>query len=806
MNKLVISLAIATTLGLTACGDETINDVKKEVAENGPSVDFPGRVVFDPSIGIDGLSVPNDLIFIGSKDGTLEVPGVDPTDISNPLFSVSALDGWSISHPFVLKINFPDGATLDPSSASNPSSIRVFETTMGGDATDADCTAVPRGIACKVVNELVFGQDFYTQPSSDGVVIAPLKPLKGKTTYLVAMTNSLKDLAGTPVVGSSYYDLMRQDINDNPLGDEDQLALQAVINSYEDVVIAEGVDEDSIIYTMAMTTQSTTDVLYTLKSLMANDLQQGIYPSIGMADTGLSVADVLAAQIPAEAVPLYSAANYMRGSITLPYYSGIPSEENPLAPTNTWWTGLCDSGAMLAGVAAQNPAAIPTAPISQTDGMCMAISAAKGLAAPGLRDLGIDTERNLTKYNPVPKPTKMMPIDVQMTTPDLAWANLVRASMEMEPLAEPENGWPVVIMQHGITRSKELMLLLTGALSVNGFATVAIDYPLHGSRGFEVTDKQGNVHVINASDGMGGSTLHYVNLASMLTMRDNTRQSAIDILGLRLGLNFFGGLDSDGNQININSNEVHFMGYSLGGIYGINGVALANTPLAPSVDPLFNITSNVLAMPGLMLATFGMESPAFEGLAKSNLTLSASPEFKALVEDNLPADYTQAQLSAFYEAFYSHLDASQQAGLDAGFALFTLIAQTVTDSGDSVAFIDALAATETPTLLFEVVGNGADNLPDQTVTNTTPFSPLGGTEPLIKVLDLQSINATSQGSGVVRYINGHHGSLVDPRPDPIASPDTELSGRVTKEMQSQMVSFYATQGKMVVVNDTEVIQ
>ena len=189
------------------------------------------------------------------------------------------------------------------------------------------------------------------------------------------------------------------------------------INSYEAAVVSAGVDSDSIIYSAAMTTQSTTRVLSTVKALMAQvtlpqmiaEAQQGI-PAIGVADTGMSVANVLGDAIPASLVPLYSAANYIRGSITLPYYSGVPSAENPLAPVNDWWRARCDSGATLAGLAAANPSAIPAGPLDENDGFCMNF---------GLRDLssssnpalaGIDTERNLTKFNPIPATSAMLQI------------------------------------------------------------------------------------------------------------------------------------------------------------------------------------------------------------------------------------------------------------------------------------------------------------------------------------------------------------------------------------------------------------
>lgn len=806
MNKLVLGLAIASTLGLSACDDETIKDVEKEVVDNGSAVTPTARVKFDPSAGAAGLSIPNDLIFSGTVDGTLEIPVDDPLDGSDPFVAISALDGWSISQPFSLAIEFPAGTSLDATSV-DPSAVRIFEAVMGGDANDSDCTSVTRGLACKIVGELTFGQDFVTQASGNNVNVIPMQPLKAETTYIMAMTNSLRDNNGKAVAGSSTYELVRQDINTLPLGNASQLALQGTVNSYEAALVAAGVDSDTLIYSAAMTTQSTTRVLSTVKSLLAagvpqmlENAQQGI-PAIGIADTGMSVANVLGDNIPDSLAPLYSSANYFRGSITLPYYSGIPSAENPLAPANDWWRARCDSGATLAGLAATNPSAIPAGPLDANDGFCMKF---------GLRDLSsvvaIDTERNLTKFNPIPATTAMLPIDVQMTTPDLVWANAVRASMtdsegnSLPALEEPENGWPVAILVHGITSTKEQMLPITGLLSLYGIATIAIDQPLHGSRGFDLNGD--GVDDINTSTV---STLHYVNLASMLTMRDNTRQSTADLLGLRLGINFLGGVDGDGNPIKVDSSKVHLLGHSLGGIYGMNTVGLANTSLDPQIDGLFNIASTSLAMPGLMLANFGIESPAFEGLAKSNLTLELSPAFKAAVEATLPEGYTQQDLSNFYFAFYDALDATQKAELDAGFAQFTFAAQTVTDSGDPIAYVQALAATNTPTHLIEVVGNGVDNLSDQTVTNTAPFTPMGGTEPAIALLGLAGVSEDTYGSGAVRFVNGHHSSILDPRPN-AASPDPELSGRATQEMQTQVATFFASMGQLIKVTDAAVVK
>jgi Pla-1/cef family extracellular lipase len=386
MKKLVLSIAIAASIGLTACDDETIKDVQQEVAANGPAVTPSARVVFDPTNGV--LSVPNDLLFQGSVDGTLQIPGEQGTlaDNADPQLALGTQDGWSIAQPFVLAIDFPAGTGLDSPSVFSADSVKVYQATMGGDATDADCAAVERGLACKIVKELVFGVDFIAQASGNSVSIIPTKPLAAKTTYLVALTDSLKDNNGKAVAPSTTYELVKQDITTDPLGSASQLGLQLIINSFETAISSTGVNKENIIYTMAMTTQSTTDAIFAVKSVMVGNLQQGVFPTIGIQDTGASVADILAGFLPPEQVPLFQTANYMRGSITLPYYLGIPSIADPTAPMTERIRALCDSGATLAGLAASNPAAIPADAVSATDAQCMAISAASGLPAPGLRD------------------------------------------------------------------------------------------------------------------------------------------------------------------------------------------------------------------------------------------------------------------------------------------------------------------------------------------------------------------------------------------------------------------------------------
>lgn len=806
MKKLVLSLAIISALGLSGCDSETIEDVKNDVAENGTPVVASARVVFDPGADEPRLSVPNDLLFSGTTDGTLNLPVDDATDYSDPTVAMSAIDGWSTTNPFVLEIDFPAGTSLDASSVFDAASVKVYE-----------CEPKLLTENCTVASELTFGVDFIAQASGNSIAVVPLKPLKAKTAYILALTNNLKDSNGKAIAGSSTYESVRQDITVNPMATEAQLGLQTVINAYENAIVAAGADKDSLIYTMSMTTQSTVDVLATAKALMANNVPamleaaMGGSPAILVQDTGLSVADILAGQIPAELTALYSSANFLQGDISLPYYLGVPSTENPQAPVNDWWKALCDSGVTLAGLAAANPDAIPADATSVDDGTCMAISAAQGLAAPGLRALGVDAERNLSQYSPVPKANAMMDIKVQMTTPDVAVANAVRPAFGLAAdLEEPVSGWPVVILQHGITSKKEDMLALTGILSAYGLATVAINHPLHGdpdvfggamdggSRGFDLN--------ADGTDDINASTVsatHYMNLASLLTTRDNLRQSTSDLLGLRLGLNFLGGA-------NIDATNVHFLGHSLGAITGMNFIGLTNTALDPQVDPLFAVKTNTQAMPGVMVANFLLESGAFGDVIKSSLTYSASEDFQAYVAQVHMGTSTPTteELIGYYQGFYALLTPEQQAELAGTFAQFAFAAQTVTDAGDPANYAAMMAATNTPTHLIEVVGNGSDNLSDQVIPNTVSSAPFAGTEGAIALLGLPSISETTQGesvSGAVRFLFGHHSSILDPSVRPEAL-DPVMTGAATSEMQVEVANFFSSNGQVIPVVNPEVVQ
>ncbi|RVT49189.1 lipase [Rheinheimera sediminis] len=794
MNKLLLSFAIASALGLAGCGGESLDDIKKDT-QTGGEVQIPlSRIIYDPANGI--LSAPNDLLLQGTKDGTLFMPTekdaagahLAAPNYADPSTALGALDGWSTQQPFTVALSFATGVSLDAASVQQPGSVYLVETLMGDPASpDADCRVVPRGAACKAVKALTFGVDYVSRASGNNVAVIPLKPLKPATTYILVFTDSLKDSEGRSVSPSVTYELVKQDIATKPLGTASQLALQSVINGFENAVSTQSINKAGIIYTAAITTQSTAPVFSTIKRLMApSALNNNTPPQVLIADTGRLVSDLLfpgqpIADSAADPRFIFKLAKLYSGTINLPYYLGAATTEEPMAPLNTRWKARCDSGAIIAQLTDAEKTALEAA---MTDPAQMGNDAfCNGASNGALRDFGLDKQRHLTQFNTIPKVNSTQTLAVQVTVPD----EVRGAALG---LVKPEAGWPVVILQHGITSKKEDMLAITGALSARGFATIAIDHPLHGSRGFGA---------LNASNG---NATVYMNLSNLLVTRDNLRQSIADMLGLRLGLNF-------NNQTSLlNSQNVQFLGHSLGAITGTSMVALANSTTGNAqLDALYKVQSATLAMPGGAVANFLLDSAAFGPTIKASVLLGAggatAEGYIAYATSNSCGTGQTAPYAACFNDFVQALAVSNPAALaalNASFSSFAFAAQTVTDAGDPNNYASMLVASATPTYIIEVVGNGSDQLPDQVIPNSSAAMPLAGTEPLAALLGAAALNNVAgtypvTGTALSRFIAGNHSSILSPTG----------SAAATAEMQAQSVSFFMGRGAAVVVTNGAVM-
>ena len=132
-----------------------------------------------------------------------------------------------------------------------------------------------------------------------------------------------------------------------------------------------------------------------------------------------------------------------------------------------------------------------------------------------------------------------------------------------------------------------------------------------------------------------------------------------------------------------------------------------------------------------------------------------------------------------YPVFEAGLDAEGIAAVNTDLLTFAFAAQTVIDSSDPNVYGGMYQLFGPETLMQEVVGDGADNLPDQVIPNQSTILPFGGTEPLAAFMGIGAIDA-SAASGLVRFTAGSHGSPLDP------------ADATTPEAQTQIISLFSS--------------
>jgi len=284
------------------------------------------------------------------------------------------------------------------------------------------------------------------------------------------------------------------------------------------------------------------------------------------------------------------------------------------------------------------------------------------------------------------------------------------------------------------------------------YAAVAIDLPLHGiddntsklymsniERTFDVDyvtqDSECNIIATQPDGKPDCSGTHYINLKSLLTARDNMRQSTSDFIALKNALGTAIGVKFDASQVS-------FVGHSLGAMAPFGFLTHRK------------LDTVVLANPGGGIAELLNNSPRFgpvieAGLAAEGIT-KGSPEYDS----------------------------------------FMLATQTIIDDADPINYAN-MAATNQKMLSFEVID-------DQVIPNSVETALLSGTDPLLSILDAKDINISeANASGVItiypktntvsRFTEGTHSSLLDPGTTP----------NVTIEMQTETVSFIKAKGNAV---------
>jgi len=581
MSKRIILVLLATLFTASVMAEPIVLPTNKD----GSIITGILTADFDPANGV--APIPGNLFFLGTDDFTLNPPigDADPNDYGDPLVALSTLDGFSTTEKWVATFSSEPYA-LDPATVIPGQTVRMFEV-----STIFGTIVAVSG----VVRELTPGREFVAVYSGNTLAIIPTSPLKEMTTYMAVLTNGIKDTQGNDATPDQTYFLSKRadswlDENGHStysLIDDATAAtlegLRQMTLGHETAAASQGIDPADVILSWTAQTQSITPVLKNLRSI-ARPAATVVGP------TGMDTS----------AVGGFGLADVYAGIITIPYYLGVPSAENPTAPLTEFWT------------------AEPGAYVAPFDAL--------GLSP---------TSTHITVANPFPVVTSMQTVPLMMAVPNASSGH-----------TKPAAGWPVVIYGHGLGGNRSHLLTVADAAAQAGYAVIAIDTPLHGispddpvlgplhakngpfadianERTFDVDYVNNDTGAPGPDGKADGSGTHMINLSSMLTSRDNARQAQADLSILAVTIP---SISYDGDALpDLDGSTIQYTGLSMGAIMGT-----VFTAAEPTVNNAF------------------LSAPA-GGIARA---LEASPTFGPGIRAGLEAAAGLVPGTADYELFF----------------------------------------------------------------------------------------------------------------------------------------------------------
>ena len=690
MNKRLFALALLPAIAITGC---LVDDEASTDPEPRPTDGF--KVQYVPSAGIGPF--PNDLYF---GDGSVRMPtfleeGEDlraDAPVTSPVEALSALDGFStISPQYIGMTDEIDAGSLEPGE-----NFILYD--IGNDVE----LSADEDYSVRVVDEETQGLRV--------LEVLPLRPLAPGGQYALVLTDGIESRVDEIEGGlqpDRQFRLMRDAIaadeefsdelaeellgSDAPQSDRDrmQAIYEEIITPAVEIGESLGVAPDEMAVAATFRTQSIFDGL--------EAAAEGIEPrDLDLDYTGQQTGD---GNIPGE-----GDAHLWIGETTLPYYlhDNVPADEDESGfhALNSYWVHEDEDG----------------------------------------------TPRHIRPDTAEPMERSVQTVPVFVITPD-------------EEGAEPGDGWPVIIFQHGLTQNRMNLVALADVFAEAGYAAVAIDHPLHGlesgsarllwssildgdtdqERHFDM-DADGEVDADSPASGA-----HYVNIQSLLTSRDNLRQSVVDILQITASVAADDRFDGD---------DISFVGHSLGGITGASAVALSED---------------------LEVATLGMPGGNFRELFRESQSFS-DPIADGLEQQGI------ARGSRAFDTFFRQ-------------------AQTLVDAGDPSNYgvpDGGILSQDDGIHMISVVGTPDDPAGEDTVV------PNVSTNYLANAMELEGTDETVSAGifpgdrvrALVCFSEGEHGSLLQ------VGDGTE---EATEEMQAQMMSFIESEGDELEVTDDSVL-
>jgi hypothetical protein len=712
------ALMLLASIALPGCSS---SDNKKN---NNPPPPPPVQVaVAQFNLTKGDLPYPADpFFFAGSTDGTINLPAL-PYRSAAMTTALNSLDGWSTSSSPWTGFTLP----LDPASLTG-STVKIVKVYLNPtnkapvDVTDAAQVAayLPAGWPLAqgpIAGVLTYGTDYTA--SVDGAVdsngqylkITPLKPFDfsrgpavtgGKILnvgYIVILTNGIKAKTGQNMGADTLYANFKAAPADcSTITDPKEHQVCQFTQPQFSIAQAVGVTKASMILSWSFSTESIDDSFNVLAATVAAK-QTVIVP------TGKTTADV----------GLYGKADIYVGSTVLPYGLTATDQTQTLAQQN--------AAVNLSFWKAVNP---PPAPLANPAG--------QAFSYPSM-------------FNPGPLVTSNVTVPILVTVPRIGTSACA---------AKPAGGWPVAIVQHGITGDRSQALAMADGFADQCFIVVSMDLPLHGITATSAADPLTAFHCfapphapnpaclgavertfdvdLAAPNGIDSSGAYFINLSNPITGRDNLREAEADLLQLTKSIPGLAVAAAGGSlpagPAGIDATRISYVGLSLGAIVGGVHTHFSNDTRTVALSVPGGTLTQLIADS----ATFG--PPINAALAKLGLATNGS----------------------LYGQFFRDF-------------------QAVLDGGDPINHIKD-AQSMHPTLLFKVLN-------DQVVPNsaTDRLITAGG---LTKITTLGNIPVAAGAGRWSSFTasSSYHGTLFSPAP-PGSLP-------ATQEMQAQAISFSAS--------------
>ncbi|ROQ39285.1 virulence factor lipase-like protein [Marinobacter sp. 3-2] len=961
-KKTLISLAVASSVGLTGCFDsgETGANANPDYQISNPELDGTWPL-FNPVTG--NLPLPNDLIFRSDNEATVGISEADGSfsvaDSAPPVTSaLNQLSGASTIAPavvrfsgqideesvdsrafvlanpedptsvipnpnqnvFLIELEYASGDPVLGLSAGEPPTVSLgilLQRAQGGDP------AAAQELGAKVANP-DYVAEVVTLDGTSAIRINPTKPLNPFKRYLVVVTKEVLDVNGEPILQDPLY----RDVADpdRVLGNPTALApVRRIVDGFWEQVasgffenianVARPADaaltEEDIALSYSFTTSNdervlpyiTDPALYLTDTIRGQARLAGIEAALDAEITDytalLTAGDQGEAAFEADAgatieqVAAGAVAGIQGGGVTFPTPTdhgstatfGDPQDVTIVSAVAGQFVDFGQVNAIQGTITLPYYLGVPTGP-SDAEGSVInnqSWAANSTIATVGSDVLGL--ENDLAQSQPTVSTVVNYRFPFPQKTADVEVPMLVLLPDGYDPATDP-----TVMYMHGITTDRSTALTFGSALAnAAGVAVVAIDHPLHGVTPFSAEEQQALAQQLLASGQAGG-------LPESLAPNEANINA---VIAGQIAVGFVLGAvaaDEQADPIDpVTAATVVADVVSGGTIADLPGISTQDALLLdPAIRTLrsfentvanagstvpglaktdnerhFDFTASAANTPTAMTATSGESGSLFINL--TNFTNTRDKNRQSVVDllnvrmslgsIDLDGDETTPDLNSGQVYYVGHslgtivglpfvsvanesstaddnivaasmltpgggivrlLENSPTfapqilgglqaaAGLEQGDAdleTFLNVFQAAVDTVDPVNFTDNLLESTSKISLHQVNG-------DTVIPNDPLANPLGnafdaylsGTEPLASLLDAVSVNTTNTApiaalggiegveldpAAITRYLEGTHGT-------PVLPAGGELDERVFAEMVGQTGSLISTGGIAVI--------